>query len=140
MTARRKLVRIDGRTYLERWGIEHHRIGGIFIHKMTAPDPGNDPHDHPWWFGSLILTGSYVEARTSLRTSGSRYNKRRQFSWQTMRTDEFHRIVHIVDGKCWTLVVHGPTVRDWGYKIARGGGWISHRHYGQSRRELQDVR
>jgi hypothetical protein len=139
MTARRKLVRTDnGRTYLERWGVEHWRIGGVFLHRITAPDPGQDMHDHPWWFVSLILTGSYVEARGTMRTDLQRWQKRERWSLKPLRTDELHKIVH-VNGPAWTLVVHGPKVRNWGYKDL-AGRWIAHeRYHEQSRRGLTEV-
>lgn len=49
------LRRADGEVYLNRWGIGHDRVGGVLLHRMDAPDPGVDLHDHPWWFVSIIL-------------------------------------------------------------------------------------
>jgi hypothetical protein len=60
MASRIRLRREDGRVYLNRWGFECDRIGGVFLRKMEAPDPGLDLHDHPWSFVSLILKGGYV--------------------------------------------------------------------------------
>lgn len=136
MTARRKLVREDRQTYLERWGIEDDRFGGVFVHHLTAADPGKDPHDHPWVFASIVVRGSYVEARSSMRTDVERWQKRERWSIRKMRLDEMHRIVH-VNGDCWTVVVHGPRVRNWGYRVV--GKWISHDRYDSMRRRLTDA-
>lgn len=51
----------DGRTFLRRRGVEHARVGGILIHRIDAPDPGLDLHDHPWPFVSIVLRGGYRE-------------------------------------------------------------------------------
>jgi cellulose synthase/poly-beta-1,6-N-acetylglucosamine synthase-like glycosyltransferase len=67
MYRRLTLRRADGRVYLNRWGIGHDRIGGVLLHRMDAPDPGIDLHDHPWWFASLIIKGGYTEARATIR-------------------------------------------------------------------------
>lgn len=54
--------RSDDEAFLKRWGLEC-RAGGIFLHKMEAPDPGIDLHNHPWTFWSLVLWGGYWEER-----------------------------------------------------------------------------
>lgn len=57
----RKLDLIHGgRTFLRRRGLDL-RIGGILIHRIDAPDPGLDLHDHPWTFWTLIVRGGYTE-------------------------------------------------------------------------------
>lgn len=55
------LLTPDGRTFLRRRGIEHPRFGGVLVHRLDAPDPGLDLHDHPWEFVTLVLRGVYVE-------------------------------------------------------------------------------
>lgn len=61
------LRRADGEIYLDRWGIAHERVGGLFLHRMAAPDPGIDLHDHPWWFVAVALWGGYTEQRANIR-------------------------------------------------------------------------
>lgn len=61
------LRRADGQVYLNRWGVGHDRVGRVLLHKMEAPDPGVDLHDHPWWFVSIVLWGGYTEQRADIR-------------------------------------------------------------------------
>lgn len=142
-----RLRRADGAVYLDRWGFEwpakseepyRRPIFGVFLHRMDAADPGIDLHDHPWWFGSLILWGGYTEERADLREApvfalveetyrdatprparGFKQD-RRWLSWRTMRLDECHRIIDLDRPHVWTLVVHGPWRRGWGFYLPTG--------------------
>lgn len=141
--ARLRLRRFDGAVYLDRWGIEHDRIGGVFLHRMEAPDPGLDLHDHPWWFVSFLVAGGYTEERAQTReasflaTLAERWpglargivEERRQFSVRVMRLDECHRITALSRPRVWTVVVHGPTVRRWGFYLPTG--YLDERTYDQ---------
>src|SRR5688500_6187293 len=49
-----------GRSFLHRRGIDVLPFG-VYVHRILAPDPGLDLHDHPWPFVTLILRGGYVE-------------------------------------------------------------------------------
>jgi hypothetical protein len=130
------LRRADGRVYLDRWGIGHDRIGRVLLHRMEAPDPGIDLHDHPWWFVSIVLRGGYTELRLPTRMAptyakvaetnpaqmrGVR-NRRRPGSIQAMRLDECHTITELHGRCCWTLVIGGPRRRSWGFYLP--GGWM----------------
>lgn len=142
MSARMRLRRADGRVYLDRWGIEWKRLGGIFLHKMEAPDPGVDLHDHPWTFLSLILWGGYTEERIETRlapnaaqvaetwkqvqprgtwasTRGDTVHRNR-LSLRVMRLDECHRITWLNRPTSWSLVIHGPNRRTWGFYLPAG--------------------
>jgi hypothetical protein len=143
-----RLRRVDGAVYLDRWGVEWKPLGGIFLHKMDAPDPGLDVHDHPWWFVSIILAGGYDEERSPIREAPSRAARaaehdarpgarppgrrgvltyRRPLSVRVMRLDEAHRIVRLHRRRSWSLVVHGPTRRGWGFYLP--SGWMPWREY-----------
>jgi hypothetical protein len=122
------LRRADGQVYLDRWGIGHDRVGGVLLHRMEAPDPGVDLHDHPWTFVSIVLSGGYTELRAETRwapmfaanaevysTCGRGVeNRRRVGSVQRMRLDECHTITKLHGRRCWTLVIKGPRRRKWG--------------------------
>jgi hypothetical protein len=146
MSRRMTLRRADGRIYLDRWGLEC-RWAGVFIHKMSAPDPGIDLHDHPWTFASLILAGGYTEERVETRQApalalaADEFSKRhpdgvhqrgfrrerRRWSLRVMRLDECHRITDLDGPTCWTLVIHGPKRRHWGFYLPYG--WMEWRTY-----------
>lgn len=104
--------REDGKVYLDRWGFET-RFGGIYLHKMTAPDPGLDVHNHPWRFASLILRGGYGEIVK--RPHGRPYSSWRAGSLHRFPLEWAHRIVRLRRVPTWTLVFRGPRVREWGF-------------------------
>lgn len=121
MSTRMRLRRADGRVYLDRWGFEWKRLGGVFIHRMDGPDPGIDLHDHPWGFASVILKGGYVEKRASVRDlNGWRKHVRRPLSVRALRLDEAHTITALLEDRSWSLVIHGPNVRLWGFYVRSG--------------------
>lgn len=150
---RMRLRRYDGRIFLDRWGVEAEKLGGIFVHKMSAPDPGFDLHDHPWWFASLIIAGGYTEERAPSRRAprlaelheafpeiiaGGYTEERRRWSVRFLRLDEAHRIVDLDGRVCWTIVVHGPNVRRWGFFLPTG--WVDEYTYDQTvRAERRDL-
>ncbi len=159
MSARLRLRRADGRVYLDRWGFEWHHgpdasdtLFGVFVHRMDAADPGTDLHDHPWWFGSLILWGGYTEERAPIRLAtymagiAARFpgcapgfvERRRWLSCRTMRLDECHRITRLQGRHTWTLVVHGPKRRGWGFYLP--AGWMAWQTYDSTvRAERRDM-
>lgn len=151
------LRRGDGTTYLDRWGISHPRLGGVLLHRMDAPDPGVDLHDHPWWFVSLILAGGYVEERASTRLAseiagmaearerrtgqyeprGTRITRRR-WSVRTLPCTECHRIVALTGRRSWSLVINGPRRGTWGFY--EPDGFVVHVDQSTERRNLEALR
>jgi hypothetical protein len=131
---RMTLRRADGRVYLDRWGFGCSR-GGIYLHRMEAPDPGLDLHDHPWAFLSLVLAGGYTEERCAARVarevaetddwkgSGVRGDVQHRSRWsiRRLRLDECHRVTRLdADRTCWTIVLRGPRRRIWGFYTPDG--------------------
>lgn len=135
---RRRLTlrRADGQVYLNRWGIGHDRVGRVLLHKMEAPDPGVDLHDHPWWFVSIVVWGGYTEQRADIREApmlariAARFGspgcsrgvveERRPGSIRLMRLTECHTITDLHRRTCWTLVIGGPRRRRWGFYLPAG--------------------
>lgn len=138
---RLRLRRHDGGIYLDRWGIEAEKIGGIFLHRMTAPDPGQDLHNHPWWFLTIPLIGGYTEERANeicasamaqiadCLATVNRGNRevRRPFRPRLMPLTDCHRIIGLSRRTVWTLVIHGPNVRTWGFFLQTG--WVDEHTY-----------
>lgn len=133
MIRRLTLRRSDGEIYLDRWGIRT-RFFGVYLHRMAAPDPGIDLHDHPWPFVSIILRGGYTEEVAEARdacliariaeafasTSGREVRRGSVRSWgagtvHRVRLHECHRIVALARRPTWTLVLLGRTARSWGF-------------------------
>ncbi len=128
--------RSDDKVFLDRWGWEC-RLFGVFVHRMDAPDPGLDLHDHPWWFASLILKGGYEEWRSEVRRPNVRAGRQRP-RLKTMRLDECHTIFKLTRTPTWTIVLHGPKRRMWGFYADRQ--WVPWKIYEQTvRAERRDV-
>jgi len=142
---RLRLRRADGQVYLDRWGIGHDRIGRVLLHRMEAPDPGIDLHDHPWWFVSIVLWGGYTEERALCREApglaqiAERWPEtctrgvvehRRWLSVRRMRLDECHTITGLHRRRVWTLVIGGPRCRSWGFYLPTG--YVSEKVYDET--------
>lgn len=148
MIRRLRLRRYDGQVYLDRRGLTIDWIGGIYLHKMSAPDPGLDLHDHPWSFASLILWGGYTEERCEAREACNvaylanvfvGVPRGREVTWKPgsfhrLGLNECHRITKLTRRTCWTLVLRGPRVREWGFYAP--DGWIKDEDYSARRRDL----
>jgi hypothetical protein len=110
----------DGqRPYLLRWYLLRSRWLNFYLHKFVGSDAPSGLHDHPWPFATLILGGSYTEDTPTGRRS------RRRGTLAVHRATYRHRVCLPVDTRgreipCWTLVVTGPHLRQWGF-------WCPHR-------------
>ena len=91
-----------------RWFI--FKIGNlprIYLHKFLRSDDDRAPHNHPWWFISIILTGSYTEhTRTGPLL-------RRAPSIVYRSPNHSHRIMLVPGKTVRTLFITGPVVRQW---------------------------
>jgi hypothetical protein len=89
---------------------------GVFLHCFVGSDSPTQLHDHPWTWGvSLILRGGYVEER---RTRNAVRTRRRWLGvgrLNVLRPGDFHRVELRENRPAWTLFVHGPKVRQWGF-------------------------
>jgi hypothetical protein len=130
---------------LDRWGVEWKPLGGIFLHRMEGPDPGVDLHDHPWSFVSFILWGGYDEERAYNREAQGMARIaetwpdtctrgvpviRNRWTLRAMRLDECHRITDLHKRTSWSLVIHGPARRVWGFYLP--SGFMPWREYEQT--------
>jgi hypothetical protein len=85
--------------------------------KFTASDDPEAAHDHPWWFVSLVISGSYIEHT-------ARGPRARRPASVALRSASFRHGIELpvdADGRavvCRTLVVTGPKVRTWGFWCA----------------------
>lgn len=123
------LTRADGRKYLDRWGIST-KWFTVYLHKMSAPDPGEALHNHPWNFITIPLWGGYEEWREkggwraceAVRRGGIvLLEARRPLRPHRLRLSEAHRIVMLRRRVSWSLVIAGRLRREcWGFYTADG--------------------
>jgi len=115
--------------YMLRWYLlPRNRWLNLYLHKFCRDDDDRALHDHPWWFVSVMLWGSYVETVPSspwnrnARCVGGDWLLDRYRGWLSVayrRATDRHR-VSLDNGHCWTLVLTGPKVREWGFWCPKG--------------------
>jgi hypothetical protein len=134
------VVLADGTEMLRRRRIVRCPWFGIFAHEILSPDTGPDPHDHPWWFASMVLRGWYIETIwtnfTKDRSGFYRLRSRRRWSCHRILVDWAHQIDKVAPGTR-TLVFVGKHERDWGFWTHNG--WVRHDlyHAGAPREEAE---
>lgn len=122
----REIISREGVVHFRRYRLLQTKFGGLYVHHILESDRDLDPHDHPWWFASLILKGGYVERRWSDDRDVSTMKLCQPGNLNVSPTTMFHRIA--LTGPTWTLVVTGPRTHDrWGYLTH--GGFVDHETY-----------
>lgn len=128
--------------YMHRWYlVPTNPWVKVYVHKFLRSDDDRALHDHPWSFVSVILRGGYVEIsessehKTTLLCRSSIFDVRSPF-WRraiVFRPATYrHRVSLLinqgVEQPCWTLIVTGPHVREWGFWCKQTLLSISGRH------------
>jgi hypothetical protein len=106
-----------GQPYLERYYLIGLFDWHLYLHRFVDSDPDRGLHDHPWGHAvSLVLVGGYDEIRAigdlpdrvEVRTvAPGRVNR--------LRGCDYHRVVLRDGAPAWTLFLHGPRVKGWGF-------------------------
>lgn len=111
-------VQQNDRPYLDRLRMIQTPLFGIYLHRIHGPDRDRGPHDHPWWFASLVLSGSYFEHLWDNPADPKVYRARNHPRWsvKSIRRSQAHAIQE-VDGCLWTLVLTGPRHKTWRFWI-----------------------
>lgn len=104
--------------YLARLRIFDTPLVGLYLHDIDGLDPQPDPHDHPWPFLSLVLSGGYLEDMFE-RYLGRTWVKKRRY-WRKGSVHlmwphgQAHRIIGVHHGTR-TLILRGPRLGEWGF-------------------------
>jgi hypothetical protein len=131
----------EGEPYLERYYLAGALGWHAYLHRFVDSDPDRGLHDHPWGRAlSLVLTGGYEEIRgepgnperTAVRFIGPwRMNR--------LRGQDYHRVVLRGGRPAWTLFLHGPRIKGWGFvqngayrSMAQDGGEFRHKDWWKS--------
>ena len=109
----------DRQPYLERYFLARLPFGyRVYLHRFVASDPGRGLHNHPWRHAvSLLLCGSYAETRML----GAAADNALQTRWlragrvNFISGEVFHRVNLTPGTECWSLFVHAPRSRSWGF-------------------------
>ena len=109
----------DEQPYLERYHLLRLPFGyRIYLHRFVASDPGRGLHNHPWRHAvSLLLCGTYQETRMLTAESNHALQRRwlRAGHLNFISGGVYHRINIAADAECWSLFLHAPKTRDWGF-------------------------
>lgn len=123
----------NGEPYLERYALL--RLPGgrsLYLHRFLESDPDRGLHDHPWHRAlGLVLSGGYKELR--LESIDGRDQVTERFlgpgSLNRIAGEDFHRIVLPERREAWTLFMHGPKVKNWGFlALDESGDRVYHDH------------
>lgn len=139
----------DGQPYLERYYLFGAFGWHAYLHRFVDSDPDRGLHDHPWNHArSLVLVGGYDEIRGEggdLERTHVRFV--RPWRLNRLRGEDFHRVV-LRDGRpAWTLFLHGPRSKGWGFmqdgeyrSMARDGNEFRHKDWWKSAPRGSDMR
>jgi hypothetical protein len=116
----------QGEPYLERYYVASLGWIGLkgwhaYLHRFVDSDPDRGLHDHPWGLAmSLVLTGGYDEVRFAAGSAkagqGRTITRRiRPGRINRLRGEDYHRVVLQGGRPAWTLFMHGPRVKGWGF-------------------------
>lgn len=113
--------------YLLRWYlIPKNRLFNVYLHVFLRSDDDRALHDHPWWNCSILLEGEYTEH--TIQAGGIHRRKiRKAGSWKLRRGSAPHRI-ELHAGRCVSLFLTGPKVREWGFHCPENG-WVHWRDF-----------
>ena len=128
---------------LTRWTLLSTRLGKLMLHRFHPNADDRAVHDHPAPFWTFVLRGFYDDMRpceiclgegfelggSCDRCSGLGVVLNEQMSAGTLR---FRPAVHphrtrVGPEGCWTIVLMGPKVREWGFW--RGPQWLPWREH-----------
>jgi hypothetical protein len=107
----------QGEPYLERYYLFGLAGWHAYLHRFVDSDPDRGLHDHPWNRAiSLVLSGGYDEIRFADQShTRTRTRQIRAGRLNRLRGADYHRVV-LRDGRpAWTLFMHGPRVKGWGF-------------------------
>ena len=115
-----QIVKND-KPYLDRLRVVQTPLFSIYLHRIHTPDVDEFPHDHPWWFASLVLSGAYVECVYSdpLNLGYCQIRRRPRGSLRQLSRGKAHQITEI-SGVLWTLVLTGPHHQSWDFWTSNG--------------------
>lgn len=110
--------------YLLRWYIlPRNPLVNLYLHKFLRSDP-DVPHDHPWWFASLILRGIYLEHRKGRPLSVRSYRRAGSIAFRPAESAHSVQLARRdgIEQPCWSLILTGRRRRPWGFHCLKG--WV----------------
>ncbi len=133
----RTITNIEGSApYLVRWSLWLPFGWSLKLHKIMRADDDRCSHDHPWIFLRFILWGGYTE-EFSKADEPTKTIERKPWRLSYCGANFKHRITKLTTTHSWSLVLCGPSVREWGFFTREGWvGWRTFVNMARSARVL----
>lgn len=96
--------------YLIRWCLNLW-LFSVRLHHWIASDDQRNPHDHSWWFITLVLSGGYTDITEKEEWLPA-------WSIRLRRPQHAHKVL-VPAGGCWTTLLTGPPQRKWGFYVGK---------------------
>lgn len=108
----------ESNPYLRRWWVIPRNEGcNVYLHEILRSDDDRAGHDHPWPNTSHIIEGGYTEVTYYSNepwTEAYRYERKAGDTVSREATDT-HRLILPDGGRCVSLFMTGPKLREWGF-------------------------
>ena len=113
--------------YMRRWWIIPRNEGcNVYLHEILRSDDDRAGHDHPWSNTSYIIDGGYDEV-VYYRDSPwqeAHVLSRKPGEWVSRAAQDTHRLIVPEGGRCVSLFLTGPKVREWGFWCPNGERFV----------------
>lgn len=106
-----------------RWTLVNRFGCKLLLHHFLPNGDDPEPHDHPFDFVTLVLSGSYIDESWDEigRLTGSQglafvkvEERMTRGMLRRRRAEHMHRTLISPNG-CWTIIATGPKRREWGF-------------------------
>lgn len=98
--------------YVRRWVLETPWFS-VRLHHWLHSDDNRALHDHTWWFCTLVLRGCYWDI-------GREHTEKMSAGTLRFRPAGHSHYVQVRPSGCWTLLLTGPIVREFGFWTKKG--------------------
>jgi hypothetical protein len=85
------------------------KLFSIRLHHWISSDDQRHFHDHPWWYWSFVLKGTYIDRSTN--------GEKLRDTFSLAKYPALHQHSVIIDKHCWTLLLTGAENRIWGFWV-----------------------
>jgi hypothetical protein len=99
--------------YAHRWVLNLNRFA-IRIHRWHRSDDKRYLHDHPFWFITMVIKGSYTDVSES---NGAIIRDQLKVGSIRFRPALHKHYVDVPKSGATTLLITGPPIRNWGFYV-----------------------
>lgn len=129
----KEIVSRFGQVHFRRYRLIQTPWFAVYVHQILRSDEDLDPHDHPWNFTSVMLSGAYHED-SWYPPLFDKMQSNDYYAGDVIehKAEDAHKL-RLISKDVWTLVFVSGRSRYWGYQTK--AGWIGHEEYRQLKNE-----